>query len=218
MMKPIKTVVIDYGLGNLYSVKRALEVCGALDVCISNSERDISNADRLVLPGVGAFADGIKGLGDRKLIDPIRSYAESGRPLLGICLGMQMLTTASEEFGYHEGLNLIPGYVRAIPSYATDGSELKIPHIGWSPLIMPSLTGWHDSILSTTPEGSSVYLVHSYAVETESPSHLLSYCEYGGHKISSVIRKNEIYGCQFHPEKSGDVGLGILSRFIKGAL
>jgi glutamine amidotransferase len=214
-MKPTKIVVIDYGLGNLYSVKRALEVCGAVNVCVSDSATDIADADRVVLPGVGAFADGMQGLTERNLIDPIRCYAESGRPLLGICLGMQMLTTASDEFGYHEGLNLIPGQVHAIPNRATDGLKLKIPHIGWSPLTMPSLVGWDDSILNTTPEGSSVYLVHSYAVETESPSHLLAYCVYGGYNISCVIRKNNVYGCQFHPEKSGVIGLAILSRFLE---
>lgn len=214
-MKPKKTVVIDYGLGNLYSVKRALEVCGAVNVCVSDSAADIANADRVVLPGVGAFADGMRGLTERKLIDPIRCYAESGRPLLGICLGMQMLTTSSEEFGNHEGLNLIPGYVRAIPKYATDGYALKIPHIGWCPLIRPELTKWDHTILSATPEFSSVYMVHSYAVEIENSSHLLSYCVCGGHKISSVIKRNAIYGCQFHPEKSGLVGINILSNFIK---
>jgi imidazole glycerol-phosphate synthase subunit HisH len=217
-MKPTKTVVIDYGLGNLYSVKRALEFCGAVDVCVSDSAKDITDADRVVLPGVGAFADGMQGLNERKLIDPIRCYAESGRPLLGICLGMQLLMTASDEFGYHEGLNLISGKVHAIPNQATDGSKLKIPHIGWSPLIVPSLVSWDDSILHSTPEGSSVYLVHSYAVETESPSHLLAYCTYGGRDISCVIRKNNVYGCQFHPEKSGAIGLGILSRFLENSI
>ncbi len=213
-MKPTKIVVIDYGLGNLYSVKRALEVCGAVNVCVSDSATDIANADRVVLPGVGAFADGMRGLTERKLIEPIRYYAESGRPLLGICLGMQMLTTSSEEFGNHEGLNLIPGYVRAIPNYATDGSALKIPHIGWCPLVKPELINWDYTILSMTPELSSVYMVHSYAVETEHPTHQLSYCVYGGHKISTIIKSNSVYGCQFHPEKSGRIGLNILSNFL----
>ena len=213
-MKPLKTVIIDYGLGNLFSVKRAFEVCGAPNICISDSEKDIASADRLVLPGVGAFADGMQGLRDRKLLEPILSYAESKRPLLGICLGMQMLTTASDEFGNHPGLNLIPGYVRAIPNTANDGSKLKIPHIGWSPLVRSPSIDWDGSILSTTSPGKSVYLVHSYAVETEEPCHQLSYCIYGGHRITAVIKKGAIYGCQFHPEKSGSVGLSILARFL----
>lgn len=214
-MKPQKIVVIDYGLGNLYSVNRALEACGAIDVCISDLEGDIANADRLVLPGVGAFADGMQGLRARGLVDPILRYAESGRPILGICLGMQMLATASDEFGYHEGLNLIPGQVRAIPHCALDGSNLKIPHIGWCPLQKREEGEWNDSILRMTAPGSAVYMVHSHAVSTDLPSHQISYCNYGGHEISTVIKNGEIYGCQFHPEKSGVVGLGILSAFLE---
>lgn len=210
-----KTVtIIDYGVGNLLSVSRAFEHCGAT-VTLAHDASAIEQAERLVLPGVGAFADGMQGLRDRGLIEPIRRYAASGRPLMGICLGMQMLASASEEFGEHEGLNLIPGRVRAISRVASDGSPLKTPHIGWSVLQRPDTADWRDTILNDTAPQSSVYLVHSYAVELDDPADLLSYCVHGGHRISAAIRRGAVYGCQFHPEKSGPVGLSIVSQFVR---
>lgn len=205
--------LIDYGVGNLLSVARAFEYCGA-NVVLSDDPVEIERAERLVLPGVGAFADGMQGLKDRGLLDPIHRYAYSGRPLLGICLGMQMLATTSEEFGEHQGLGLIPGRVRAIPSIATDGTPLKSPHIGWSPLQLPDQTLWSDSLLADTAPGTSVYLVHSYAVEPDDQGHLLSVCIYGGHRIVTGIRRGAIVGCQFHPEKSGPAGLRMLAAFL----
>lgn len=207
--------LIDYGVGNLLSVARAFEHCGA-NVILTNDPTDIERAERLVLPGVGAFADGMQGLRERELVDPIRRYAGSGRPLLGICLGMQMLTTTSEEFGEHQGLDLIPGHVRAIPRVATDGSPLKTPHIGWSPLHCPSHASWEGTLLAETAPGTSVYLVHSYAVETSDQRHLLSDCVYGGHRIATTIRSGNVVGCQFHPEKSGPAGLRMLAAFMRG--
>lgn len=209
-----KTVtIIDYGVGNLLSVSRAFEHCGAV-VKLAHEAAEIEQAERLVLPGVGAFADGMQGLQERGLIEPIREFAMSGRPLMGICLGMQMLSTTSEEFGEHEGLNLIPGRVRAIPRVTADGTPLKTPHIGWSPLQKPTQVDWTDTILADTTLGSSVYLVHSFAVEPDDPADLLAHCVYGGHRISAVIRRNSVIGCQFHPEKSGPVGLRIIGGFL----
>jgi glutamine amidotransferase len=206
--------LIDYGVGNLLSVARAFEHCGA-NVVLTGDPADIDRAERLVLPGVGAFADGMQGLRDRELVDPIRRYAESGRSLLGICLGMQMLATMSEEFGEHQGLNLIPGRVRAIPRMATDGSPLKTPHIGWSSLHRPKQTEWDNSLLADTTPGTSVYLVHSYAVAPDDHRHLLSDCVYGGHRIATTIRRGAVIGCQFHPEKSGPAGLRMLAAFLR---
>lgn len=206
--------LIDYGVGNLLSVARAFEHCGA-SVVLSHDPDDIDRAERLVLPGVGAFADGMQGLRDRELIDPIRRYAESGRPLLGICLGMQMLTTVSEEFGEHQGLGVIPGRVRTIPRIATDGTPLKTPHIGWSALHCPDHAQWQGSLLADTSPGTSVYLVHSYAVELDDERHLLSDCVYGGHRIATTIRRETVVGCQFHPEKSGPAGLRMLAAFLR---
>lgn len=209
-----KTVtIIDYGVGNLLSVSRAFEYCGA-SVTLAHEAHEIEQAERLVLPGVGAFADGMQGLRERGLVEPIRRYAASGRPLMGICLGMQMLVSASEEFGEHEGLNLIPGRVQAIPRTAVDGSPLKTPHIGWSPLRRTDTADWRNTILADTAPESAVYLVHSYAVDLDDPADLLSHCIYGGHRISAAIRRGAVYGCQFHPEKSGPAGLRIVSGFL----
>jgi imidazole glycerol-phosphate synthase subunit HisH len=210
----MKVTVIDYGIGNLYSVGRALERCGA-DVLVSDDPAAIESTSRLVLPGVGAFADGMLGLRERDLVTPIRRYAESGRPLLGICLGMQMLASVSEEFGEHQGLDLIPGRVRSVPAVDVEGRPHKIPHIGWSALRTPAGAEWQGSILENTPPGSAVYLVHSFAVVPDDPSHRLADCHYGGHAIAAAIWRGPISGCQFHPEKSGDVGLAILARFLR---
>jgi len=171
-------------------------------------------AERLVLPGVGAFAGGMAGLRERGLVEPIRRYAASGRPLLGICLGMQMLATASEEFGIHEGLDLIPGRVRAVPDRDTAGRPHKVPHIGWTALRTPAGASWRESLLADTPEGTSVYLVHSFAVVPDDPAHRLADCEYGGHAVCAAIARGAITGFQFHPEKSGEAGLRILRRFL----
>lgn len=206
--------LIDYGLGNLLSVARALEHCGA-NVVVSRDPAEIKRAERLVLPGVGAFSDGMRELQERELVEPILRYAETGRPLLGICLGMQMLVTSSEEFGEHKGLNLIPGNARAISAVDINGAPLKIPHIGWSALYPLEHADWKKSILVDTAPGSSVYLVHSYAVDLEDPRHLLSHCVYGGHQIATTIQRDSIVGCQFHPEKSGPEGLRMLAAFMR---
>ena len=209
----MQVTVIDYGIGNIFSVSRALERCGA-QVTLSADPAQIEAAPRLVLPGVGAFADGMRGLRERGLVEPLRRYAATGKPLLGICLGMQMLASGSEEFGDHEGLGLIPGRVLPVPDKTTSGQPQKIPHIGWSGLIKPAGTDWRGTLLGGTPEGTAVYLVHSYAVVPDDPKHRLADCLYGGHRIAAAIRSGRIVGCQFHPEKSGDAGLAILSRFL----
>ena len=133
-MNNLKITIIDYGVGNLYSVKRALEVCGGSNICISSNASDILDADRVILPGVGAFGDGMLGLKKHNLIEPILNYAASGKPLLGICLGMQLLSSSSTEFGTHKGLDLITGQVVPIPSFTVDNQPQKIPFIGWSTL------------------------------------------------------------------------------------
>lgn len=204
--------VIDYGSGNLLSVNRALEHCGAT-VELSDDPARIAVAERLVLPGVGAFADGMAGLAAAALIDPIRAFAASGRPLMGICLGMQMLASCSDEFGANEGLGLIPGRVTPIPDRTADGAPQKIPHIGWADLILnPSRENADPCGIA---DGDAVYLVHSYRFEPEADEHRLADCIYGGLPIAAAIRAGNITGFQFHPEKSGKVGLGILDAFLK---
>lgn len=211
-MKPLVTVV-DYGVGNLFSVSRAFERIGAT-VELVDSVFKIKNATHLVLPGVGAFADGMAGLHARNLIEPIRRYAESGRPFLGICLGMQMMLEMSEEFGRHEGLGLILGDVRAIPVLGENGQPRKVPHVGWASLT-PAESGiaWAGTILASIHSGDSAYFVHSYMANPADIQHRLADTDYDGCRISAAIRHGYLYGCQFHPEKSGPVGLRMLDQF-----
>jgi imidazole glycerol-phosphate synthase subunit HisH len=205
--------VVDYGVGNLFSVRRSLEYCGCDEVVLSSRPEDIASAHKLVLPGVGAFEDGMRGLHDRGLIEAILRYSRSGRPLLGICLGMQMLATESEEFGVHAGLNLIPGRVVPIPRQGIDGTRLKVPFIGWSPITVSD----HEndrSILASYEPNQSVYLVHSFHVKPTNSLHLLATYDFSGNAVCAAIRRDNITGVQFHPEKSGAVGLKIVSAFV----
>lgn len=209
-----KVTVIDYGIGNLLSVSRAFEYCGA-EVILADSPQKIEEAELLVLPGVGAFADGMAGLIERGLVDSIRKYAASGRLFLGICLGMQLMMETSEEFGIHAGLGLIKGTVKAMPNTGVDGIPHKIPYIGWNELVYPAtVTSWEGSILARFLLGQSAYFVHSFTCVPEDEGHRLADCYYDGQRVSAVIRKNNLYGCQFHPEKSGEVGLNIIREFL----
>lgn len=213
-MTRLGVTVIDYGIGNIYSVRRALEHCGA-EVQLSSKEAEIAVADRVILPGVGAFADGMTGLRDRNLVDAILRFAATGRPILGICLGMQMLATCSEEFGEHQGLGLIPGRVVKISDRTIEGRPHKIPHIGWSEIFPASGNDWRATVLEDTPEGTPVYLVHSFHLVPEAPADLLAGCTYGGHLITAAVRSGNIFGAQFHPEKSGKAGLQMLAAFLR---
>ena len=208
-----KVTVIDYGVGNLLSVIRGLEKCGA-NVILTDSPDLIADADRLVLPGVGAFADGIAGLHERMLFDPIKTFSEKNRPFMGICLGMQMMLDTSYEFGEHKGLGLIPGKVVPIPIANVDGSPHKIPHIGWSGLLHRSAeTTWGGTILEEIKPKSPVYFVHSFVAKPTQKRHIIANCDYNGRRLTSIICSDNLYGCQFHPEKSGSVGLKILKNF-----
>ena len=213
-MNKEKVVVVDYGLGNLFSVQRALEHCGASNVCITSSPADIISADRLILPGVGAFKDGILGLNNLGLVESIKSYVLKKQPLLGICLGMQMLATRSHEFGETQGLCLIDGDVIPIPSKTLDGERLKIPHIGWVPLHPGQNSSWSGTVLQDLPLGGSVYLVHSFHMKPTNSNAILATATYGGHEITAAIQRENVIGCQFHPEKSGENGLQLLRRFL----
>lgn len=207
--------IIDYGVGNLLSVARAFQHFGA-EVTLVSKPEEISQADRLVLPGVGAFEDGIEGLRAGHFIEPIRAFTQKGKPFLGICLGMQMMLTKSYEFGEHAGLDLIPGDVVSIPKTGIDGTAHKIPHIGWNELRPTEQGGlWSDSILKTLPQNPSLYFVHSFMVVPSDPKARLADTHYDGQAISAVINKGNIYGCQFHPEKSGEIGLNIIQQFLQ---
>lgn len=212
-MNAPKITVIDYGVGNLLSVQRGLEYCGAEVTLTSNPEKILA-ANRVVLPGVGAFGNAMQALQQLGLVTVIREIAQRQTPLLGICLGMQLLLEESEEFGITAGLGLIPGRVIPVPAKSISGEVQKIPHIGWSALqLSRESTGWHGTLLEDNRSGESVYFVHSFMAVTTDSAHCIAECIYGGHSISATIAKDKITGCQFHPEKSGEVGLKILRRF-----
>lgn len=193
--------VIDYGAGNLFSVRNALEYLG-LAATVTRDPEELRRADGLILPGVGAFPDAMDMLEATGLIPAIREEAEK-KPLLGICLGMQMLFEKGCEFREREGLGLIPGRVRKLE--AREG--YKIPHMGWN-----SLQFLKDSPLTQgVPQGSYVYFVHSYMAETE-PEYLCAVSSYS-EAVTALVRRGNVYGAQFHPEKSGDAGLRMLRNF-----
>ena len=209
-----EVVVIDYGLGNLLSVRRGLEHCGAT-VTVTSDPDIILSATRVVLPGVGSFAHGMAELRSRGLDFIVRKVAAQGSFLLGICLGMQILLDESEEFGKTKGLGIIPGSVVPISPTTKNGFSQKIPHIGWNSLVLPQgFENWDDSLLQEISPGGSVYFAHSYMAVPNNPKHRIANCLYGNFSVPATIGRDNIYGCQFHPEKSGEVGLKILHRFL----
>ncbi|MBH64011.1 MAG: imidazole glycerol phosphate synthase subunit HisH [Alphaproteobacteria bacterium] len=212
MSEPGVTVV-DYGIGNLRSVCRALEFSGG-QVDLTGRPDKIVKADRLVLPGVGAFAKCIDELQQRGLTEPLLEFFEGERPFLGICVGMQMMMESSGEFGRNEGFGLIPGSVEAIPRPNGSQCRYKVPHVGWDPLMRPESADWAESILADCQENDPVYFVHSYTAQPTSESHRLADSDYFGVRVSAVIQEGHRYGCQFHPEKSGETGLCILRKFL----
>ena len=213
-MNIIEVTVIDYGVGNMLSVQRGLEHCGA-KVILTSDPHKLLKANRVVLPGVGAFANAMQALRTLGLVEVILELAKRGTPLLGICLGMQLLLEESDEFGVTTGLALIPGRVIAVPDHTLLGQKQKVPHVGWSEL-HPSrfVEDWHGTLLQDTHLGEATYFVHSFMAAPDNPAHKLADCHHGGHKIAAVIAREQITGVQFHPEKSGNVGLKILRRFI----
>ena len=206
-------VIVDYGVGNLLSVKRAAEVCELANVSVTNESSKIAAADRIILPGVGAFAAGMKGLSDAGLIDAILTATSKDVPVLGICLGMQLFASLSREFGTTAGLDLIGGEVKKIANVDADGAPLKVPFVGWAPLRPSKKNPDIRSCLDQT-DGRAVYLVHSYQLIPFNSSHLLATYSYNGCEITAAVRKGNVTGVQFHPEKSGTVGLEIISDFI----
>jgi len=209
-------VVVDYGIVNLKNVVRGLEHVGAR-VTVSADPKIIERADRVILPGVGAFSAGMNELHTLGLDDALKNFAIGGRPILGICLGMQMLLSYSLEYGHHEGLGLITGSVLPIPigDEKDGGKSWKVPHIGWTSLDIPiGHTGWSHSCLADTPPGTYFYFVHSFMVVPDDPKYVLGQCFYESLALIGAVRKENITGVQFHPERSGLAGLAVLSRFV----
>ena len=212
-MKTPEITVIDYGVGNLLSVSRGLEHCGA-KVNTSSDPEFILKSKKVILPGVGAFPNGMRALIELGLDIVIKEVVKNEVPLLGICLGMQLLLDESEEFGITKGLGVIPGKVVPIPNKSVDGEIQKIPHIGWNSLVNLG-ADWQNTILQEVREGDAAYFVHSFMASPEKSEDRLADALYGDHKISAVIAKGNTTGCQFHPEKSGEIGLKILRNFVK---
>jgi glutamine amidotransferase len=208
-----EVIVIDYGLGNLLSVQRALERCGAKAI-LSTEPETILKGSHVVLPGVGAFFNAMQALKKSNFDEVICEIARRGTPLLGICLGMQLLLDQSEEFGLTAGLGLIPGGVVPVPNISLLGEVQKIPHIGWSELHYSNEVNWENTLLADNKPGDAMYFVHSFMASPTNANHRIADCIYGGHKIASVIGQDHVTGCQFHPEKSGALGLKVLKNFI----
>ena len=198
--------IIDYGVGNLFSLKSSLAAIGA-DAVVTGDAEIIRAADKIILPGVGAFGDAAAKLRESGLDKVVIEEAKNGKPLLGICLGMQLLFDKSFEYGEHEGLGLIPGEIRSIREVIGEG--LKVPHIGWNALKFTK----KNELFRYLKDGDYVYFVHSFYGENCSES-VIATAEYGADLTAAVANKN-VYGCQFHPEKSGNVGLNILKAFCE---
>lgn len=192
-----KVTVVDYGVGNLLSVSRAFEKVEC-EVEVTSEPANIITADRLILPGVGAFSSAMDALHKRGLVEPIRNFVTTGRPFLGICLGMQMMLTESEEFGITPGFDLVKGRVSLINSSKPDGQKRKIPNIGWSELQVKDL---RSPFFKDMSEHSAVYFVHSFSAQPQDKAHILATTDYEGEAITAVIGKDNVLGCQFHPRK-----------------
>lgn len=203
----LNVTLVDYGCGNILSITRALEACGAT-VHLSYDPTTILKADRLVLPGVGAFGHCVNMVKERNLFEPLLDYFTKQRPVLGICVGMQMLLSQSQEYGQHLGTGFIPGKVVRIAS-SVDKNK-RVPSVGWSKLIIKDQAAFFHAL-----HDQWFYFVHSYVARPEQGSAIMGSYEYIDEEITALIAKEHVIGCQFHPEKSGRAGLAFFSQFLK---
>ena len=208
-----KITIIDYGCGNILNLARAIKFIG-YEVDITHDKNKIINSSYVILPGVGAFGNAMKQIEKYNLHNTILEYAKSNKPLLGICLGMQILLTVSYEFGVHKGLGLIEGKVIKISN--EKNKEIKIPHMGWNE-IYPNNNKkeWKNKILKNSSIGKSFYFVHSFVCITKDYDSTIAVCNYSDISIPAVIATGNVFGCQFHPEKSADNGLAVLKNFCE---
>lgn len=203
--------ILDYGLGNLFSVKHACRHAG-INATITSAAQEIAEADAVIMPGMGAFGDAMESLRRLDLISPLKDVVESGKPLIGICLGMQLVMKESYEFGTHEGLGFISGSVVAFDAPVENSTRLKVPQIQWNNIRKVSENGndpWAGSLLEGLRDGEHMYFVHSFYVKPENPSIVLSTSRYGQIEFCSSLSYKNIFACQFHPERSGPEGLKV---------
>jgi glutamine amidotransferase len=206
-----KIVIIDYQLGNLFSVNQALTNVG-LDIKVTSNAEDVESADALILPGVGAFCDAMNNLHELNLINLIKESIRQGKPFLGICLGLQLLFTESEEFGFTKGLDLIKGKVKRFSKNSREGETRKVPQIAWNQINKIKDISWDNTPLNNIKDGEFMYFVHSFYVVPEEPVALTQTDYDGQNYVSSILTKN-IFACQFHPEKSAQEGLKIYNNW-----
>lgn len=210
------TIVVDYGIGNVFSVCNALRVIGCKAELTGNLAA-IRKADRVILPGVGAFARAMDALHGKGISDALSDFVATGRPFLGICIGMQVLMDRSSEFGDTSGLGFVSGTVERIASQSPSGQHLRVPHIGWAPLVQSHGSGerWCQTALEGADEaGDAVYFVHSYHCQPADPEQRIAHIDYDGLEVTAAIRRDNILGLQFHPERSGRAGQKILEKFL----
>ena len=204
--------IIDYEIGNILSILSAFKKVGAQPK-LTRDRDEIMSADGVVLPGVGAYSHGMGKLKEHLLDEIIKDFAASGKPVLGVCLGMQLLLSSSNEFGFTEGLNLVPGLVT--PLNMLDPMVQKLPHVSWNELEVPNDKSWHGTILDGINSGEDMYFVHSYMAIPDDINNILSLTTYSGSRFCSSVQNGNVYGCQYHPEKSAGKGLNIIANFVQ---
>ncbi|MEX1027525.1 MAG: imidazole glycerol phosphate synthase subunit HisH [Candidatus Paceibacterota bacterium] len=205
--------IIDYGLGNLFSIQQACHQVG-MDPVVSSSPKDLAGANGIILPGVGAFGQAMDRLRELDFVEPLRETLRAGKPMLGICLGMQLLFDESEEFGTHAGLALLPGKIRRIPDQVEANRRLRVPNVGWNQVQLAD--GVQDrEILQGVRNGSYMYFVHSFYADPTDPADWLLATEYGKIRYCCATQRDSILGVQFHPEKSGPLGLKLFDNWAR---
>jgi imidazole glycerol-phosphate synthase subunit HisH len=221
----IRAAIVDYGLGNLFSVLRACQHVG-IEAATVTRPQEIEGAEAIILPGVGAFGDAMATLRRLELVEPLREAAAKGTPMMGICLGFQLFMSESSEFGQHEGLSLLPGKVVRLEHPMEEGRALKVPEICWNRIWRPRLSAepndlatdaWAHSPLNVIKEGEFMYFVHSYVVQPTDVTSVASTTRYGQVEFCSSVSTGNLFGCQFHPERSGAEGLRVYASFARWA-
>lgn len=210
-----QVAIVDYGLGNLFSVAQACAHVG-LNSIITNSKKDILGADAVILPGVGAYGDAMSTLRRMDLVRVLRDIAETKTPLVGICLGLQLMMTESYEFGHHKGLGIIEGQVVGFDAPKEEERMLKVPHIGWNRICNPANgLPWSETLLDGIDDAEYMYFVHSFTVQPQNPNVVLSTSRYGHIEFCSCVKHHNVFACQFHPERSGPEGIKIYRNLAR---